>query len=291
MLRVLSPPPVPAAEEGPRGRISVRETSCSTLIHPLNYGQSTGYTANLYKGCTHGCVYCYAPSLTHDERRWGTYVDVKTNAPAVLERELRGLRKDEVFLSSASDPYQPVEARYRLTRRCLGVLLKHDFPVSVLTRSPLVLRDIDLLKEFDWARVGMSITSVPTRTFEPGVPPLERRIDTLRKLGEAGITTWVSLAPVVPGIITVDFDRLFQDLSSAGVSSVSFGILRFLGYEESRELFEQVARMTAAQALAGREEVVSRLSVLVREYGMEAADGLSWKPEGGGLPPLESFYL
>src|SRR6266852_1442296 len=120
-------------------KISVRETRCTTLLHRLAFGSSTGYTANFYKGCTHGCTYCYAPSLTHDERRWGTYVDVKVNAPAVLERELMSLRTEEVFLSSASDPYQPVEARYRLTRRCLELLQKKEFPTSILTRSPLVL--------------------------------------------------------------------------------------------------------------------------------------------------------
>ena len=104
-------PQMPAASQASRPGISVRETRCSTLIHKLNYRSSTGYTVNLYKGCTHGCVYCYAPSLTHDERRWGSYVDVKVNAPSVLGRELRGLEKEEVFLSSASDPYQPVEAK------------------------------------------------------------------------------------------------------------------------------------------------------------------------------------
>jgi DNA repair photolyase len=273
----------------PRGRVSVREVRCATLLHPLNYRSSTEYTANIYKGCTHGCVYCYAPSLTHDERRWGTYVDAKVNAPEVLDRELRSLRKDEVFLSSASDPYQPVEARYRLTRRCLGVLLKHGFPVSILTRSPLVLRDLDLIKKFGWVKVGMSITSVPTRRFEPGVPPLERRIDTLAKLSAAGITTWVSLAPVIPGIVEVDFDKLFRDLSKAGVSSVSFGILRFLGYEESKYMFEDAARTSFAEALAGKDEMTTRLSGLVKSYGMEPTDNESWKPEGPDATSLESF--
>ena len=251
------------------GRIAVRETRCSTLLHRLNYGSSTAYTANLYRGCTHGCTYCYAPSLTHDERRWGRYVDVKVNSPEVLEKELRGLRRDSVFLSSASDPYQPVEAKYRLTRRCLEVLLKKGFPASVLTRSPLVLRDVDLLARFEEVSVGMSITTVPVRQFEPGVPPLQRRIGTLRALGRAGIPTWVSLAPVVPGIVMVDLEKLFEDLSAAGVTSLSFGILRFAGYEESRRKFEGMSGVSFAEALAGRDEMVARLSDLVRRYGMK----------------------
>jgi DNA repair photolyase len=286
----LAPLELPAAPPQPRAAgITVRETRCNTLLHRLSYGSSTGYTANLYKGCTHGCVYCYAPSLTHDERKWGMYVDVKINAPEVLERELRGLKKDQVFLSSASDPYQPVEAKYGLTRRCLGKLRRHGFPVSILTRSPLVLRDLDILTRLDGVKVGMSITTVPVRQFEPGVPPLRRRIETLKKLGAAGISTWVSLAPVVPGIVMVDLDELFEDLNDAGVSSVSFGVLRFAGYEESKRMFEAAAQMTASEALVGREEVVARLSALVRRYGMEPSDDTSeWKPTGESVA-LDGF--
>jgi len=271
-------------------RLTVREVRCDTLLHPLAYRDSTGYTANLYRGCTHGCVYCYAPSLTHDERRWGSYVDVKVNAPQVLEKELRGLRKDEVFLSSASDPYQPVEARYGVTRRCLEVLLRHRYPVSILTRSPLVLRDVDLLKSFEWVRVGMSITSVPVRRYEPGVPPLQRRIDTLRKLSKVGISTWVSLAPVIPGIVLIDLDELFEELSSAGVSFVSFGVLRFAGYEESRSMFEETAVMRTREALLGREQIIAKLSKLVRQYSMVPKDKmLEWRPEAQSPPSLDSF--
>jgi len=268
----------------------VRESRCATLLHRLTYKSSTGYTANLYKGCTHGCVYCYAPSLIHDERSWGSYVDVKVNAPEVLERELRGLRKDQVFLSSASDPYQPMEARYGITRRCLELLLKNGFPVSILTRSPLVLRDLELLKKFEWVKVGMSISSVPLRGFEPGVPPLERRIETLKTLGQAGIPTWVSLAPVIPGLPMVDLDRLFEDLSHAAVGSVSFGILRFAGYDESRKMFEETSGMNTAEVLAGREEVVARLFHLVRRHRMEPKDDTSeWKPDTSDTQSLDGY--
>lgn len=272
--------PSPESDCSASPRITIRQVRCNTLIHDLAYRDSTGYTANLYKGCTHGCVYCYAPSLTHDERRWGTYVDVKINAPQVLEKELSGLRRGQVFLSSASDPYQPVEAKYKVTRRCLEVLRMRGFPVSILTRSPLVLRDLDILTKLAWVRVGMSITTVPVRRFEPGVPPLQRRIDTLRKLARSGISTWVSLAPVIPGIIMVDLDELFEELSDAGVSSVSFNILRFAGYEESRLMFEAACGASAKDALVGQADVATKLSRLIREHGMEPKeDMMVWKPE------------
>jgi len=215
---------------------------------------------------------------------------VKVNAPQVLEKELRTLRKDQVFLSSASDPYQPVEARYGVTRRCLDALLRSRFPVSILTRSPLVLRDMELLKRFDWVRVGVSITTVPVRSFEPGVPPLRRRIDTLRKLGAAGIPTYVSLAPVIPGVVMVDLEELFGELCEAGVSSVSFNILRFTGYEESRRMFEAISGMSTTEALRGGEEMEARLSRLVRQFGMEPkGDAFEWKPEVDGPRPLDAF--
>jgi DNA repair photolyase len=289
-MSLISIQPPSTLPDSDGNRISVRETRCTTLLHRLEYGSSTGYTANLYKGCTHGCTYCYAPSLTHDERKWGRYVDVKVNAPEVLEREIRGLRKDQVFLSSASDPYQPVEAKYGITRRCLESLLRNGFPVSILTRSPLVLRDLDLLRKFDWVKAGMSITTVPVRQFEPGVPPLERRIVTLRKLAEAGIQTWVSLAPVIPGIMMIDLDQLFEELSDAGVSSVSFGILRFTGYEESKKMFEEAAQMSTAKTLVGRDGIVARLSDIVKRYEMESTDdSTGWKSNKSNLPSLDTF--
>ncbi|HXW95421.1 MAG TPA: radical SAM protein [Nitrososphaerales archaeon] len=288
MSELISPQPSFAGLSG--GRLTVREVRCNTLLHALAYRDSTGYTANLYKGCTHGCVYCYAPSLTHDERKWGTYVDVKVNAPQVLEKELKGLRKDEVFLSSASDPYQPVEARYGITRRCLEVLRRHRYPVSILTRSPLVLRDLDLLKTFEWVRVGMSITTVPVRRFEPGVPPLQRRIDTLRKLSKAGILTWVSLAPVIPGIVLIDLDELFEELSNACVSSVSFGVLRFAGYEESRSMFEATAGMGTNEALSGQQQIIAKLSKLVRHYSMVPRDEMpEWRADTQSPSSLDNF--
>jgi DNA repair photolyase len=270
-------------------KIAIREVRCSTLVHKLNFRGSTGYTANFYKGCTHGCVYCYAPSLIHDDREWGSYVDVKVNAPRTLERELRSLELEEVFLSSASDPYQPIEARYRVTRRCLEILQRNRFPVSVLTRSPLVLRDLDILKKMDWLSVGMSITTVPTREFEPGVPPLQRRIDTLKKLHDEGIRTRVSLAPVIPGVVVLDLDRLFSDLSDAGVESVMFGVLRFTGYLESKKMFEEATGMSVEEALVGRDKLVDRLSKLVRSYGMDSRDDAAdWKIDSN-VESLDAF--
>lgn len=264
----------------PSSGAAVREVRCSTVLHRLNYGSSSEYTANFYRGCVHGCVYCYAPSLVHDERRWGDYVDVKINSPSVLDKELCDLERDIIFISSASDPYQPAEAKYRITRKSLQVIQKHDFPALILTRSPLVLRDIDILKKLNWARVGFSISTASDHFFEPGVPSLQRRLDALRKLNEAGIQTWVSLAPIIPSVIVKELDRLFSELSNAKISGISLGLLRFIGYEASKIMFEERTGTSASEALVGSARVTKEVHELADKYGLDTScSALSWRKQ------------
>ena len=261
--------------------LKITEVRCKTLIHEMYPGERE-YTANFYRGCSHGCTYCYVPSLIHDERSWGAFVDAKVNSPEVLNRELKGLKKGVVFLSSATDPYQPVEAKYGITRRCLEVLLRHEFPVVILTRSPLVLRDIDLLKRFDWVRVGFSISSVPERFYEPGVSPLERRIESLSRLNGAGIKTWVSMAPLIPSLMHIDLRSVMEALRGAGVSAISARILRFQDYPESREMFEKTIGGSSADSTLGGEKIIAEVKELIDEYGFEdVATVLNWQPKGG----------
>ena len=261
--------------------LKITEVRCKTLIHEMYPGERE-YTANFYRGCSHGCTYCYVPSLIHDERSWGAFVDAKVNSPEVLNRELKGLKKGVVFLSSATDPYQPVEAKYGITRRCLEVLLRHEFPVVILTRSPLVLRDIDLLKRFDWVRVGFSISSVPERFYEPGVSPLERRIESLSRLNGAGIKTWVSMAPLIPSLMHIDLRGVMEALHGAGVSAISPRILRFQDYPESREMFEKTIGGSSADSTLGGEKIIAEVKELIYEYGFEdVATVLNWQPKGG----------
>ncbi len=260
--------------------LEVREVKCSTVLRRMNFSHVSEYTANFYRGCTHGCVYCYAPSLIHDERRWGYFVDAKANSPQLLRKELGQIHEKEVvFLSSASDPYQPVEARFKITRRCLEALLERDFPVIILTRSPLVLRDTDLLKKFTWLRVGCSISSVSNKFYEPGVVSVSRRIETLRRLHEHGITTWVSMAPVIPQLVLEDVGMLLKKLKKSGVSCVVFGMLRFIGYEESRIMFEQRTNLRSASVMRKEKEVREEIAKLVSSNGLDSYSVLEWSRE------------
>jgi DNA repair photolyase len=173
-----------------------------------------GYAINPYVGCVHGCVYCYARFMKrltgHTEERWGQFLDAKVNAREVLKRQLerrRGPIKDVVFLSSVTDPYLPAESKLQLTRGILEVLLEYQVPVSILTKSDLVLRDIDLLRQFEECSVGLSLMSVDevlAYRFEPHAPSPIRRIQALRGLKENKIHTYAFISPYFPRLSNIE---------------------------------------------------------------------------------------
>ena len=164
------------------------------------------YVINPYLGCGHGCRYCYAVFMRkyshHHQSPWGSFVEAKTNIAEVLNSELpRKKRLGRVLLSSVCDPYQPLEHRYQLTRACLEALKNWGWEINILTRSPLVTRDLDILSETPGVSVGFSI---PTdndevrKVLEPNAPPIGARLSALKRLHEAGISTWVFIAPILP---------------------------------------------------------------------------------------------
>jgi DNA repair photolyase len=162
------------------------------------------YCINPYVGCGHGCRYCYASFMkrfTGHPEPWGEFIDVKINSPQVLRRQLMRAKPGLVSLSTVTDPYQPIERKYQITRRSLEALLEHQFPVSLLTRSPLCLRDIDLFKQFKTIDVGLSVTTHDEemrKIFEPHSPSIASRIETLRTLHNEKIATYVFIGPMLP---------------------------------------------------------------------------------------------
>lgn len=165
------------------------------------------YTINPYRGCLFGCSYCYASRFVHEDSEkkaaWGTWVEVKTNAVDALQRESHKLFGKSIFIASATDPYQPVERKLELTRALLETVLM-AFPghVHIQTRSPMVVRDIDLFRRFgDSLTVGISLptdSDVVRRVFEPRAPAIFRRIRAAQELRANGIRTTASVAPLLP---------------------------------------------------------------------------------------------
>ena len=132
------------------GKTQIKTIQCKSVLTRSRLPE-VDYCINPYVGCLHGCIYCYARFMkrfTGHTEKWGKFIDVKINAPEVLEKELsRSPEKGTVLLGSVTDAYQPIERKYKITRAILEILLKHHFPISILTKSDLVVRDIDLLKK------------------------------------------------------------------------------------------------------------------------------------------------
>jgi len=173
---------------------------CKTIAKKvLVKSKLTDYCINPYTNCSHACTYCYVPKMPWNRgKKWGEEVLVKTNAAEVLEKELLKSKRGTVLLSSATDAWQPIEENYGITRACLEVLANTDWPISALTKSPLVCRDIDVFKKFSNATIGLTISTDDdsiAKTFEPHAPPISTRIKALGTLHDAGLRTYAFVGP------------------------------------------------------------------------------------------------
>lgn len=207
-------------------KIKAKSVLNKTGIHGL------GYAINPYVGCIHGCVYCYAcfmKRLTGHSERWGTFLDAKVNAREVLKRQLAKRKralKDVVLLSSVTDPYLPAESKFQLTRGILEVLLEYQVPISILTKSDLVLRDIDLFRQFEECSVGLSLMTVDellARRFEPHAPSPMRRIQALRGLKTNNIHTYAFISPYLPRLSNIEqlMEALDGIIEEVGVEALN----------------------------------------------------------------------
>ncbi|HLD05148.1 MAG TPA: radical SAM protein [Candidatus Nanoarchaeia archaeon] len=182
------------------------------------------YVINPYVGCMHACPYCYAvfmKRVTKHKEPWGKFVDVKMNAPELLEKEIKKAKKGLVLMSSVTDAYHPLEIRYKLTRRLLEILLKYQFPISVLTKSDLVTRDIDVLKRFKSCEVGFSFLSFNDqhrKDFEPVAASPERRLEAMKKLKKAGIKVYAFMGPIFPYLTNIE--EMLKKFKELGVDMV-----------------------------------------------------------------------
>ena len=199
--------------------LEVREIKCRSILSKCKI-YSVDYSINPYLGCEHACKYCFARYMAKyagkKSEEWGSFVHVKVNAPEVLKKELSGAKRGVVLLSSVCDPYQPLEKKYMLTRKILRVLANHDFPLTILTKSPLVLRDLDILKNFSDVEVGFTIVTLDERArsiFEPRAPSIKSRIEALAELKKERIQTYAMLGPFLPFISERDLEELIRILS------------------------------------------------------------------------------
>lgn len=197
------------------------------------------YSVNPYRGCFHGCLYCYArPSHQYLDFGAGTDFDrkivVKVNAPELLDRRIRrpSWTFEPIAFSGNTDCYQPLEASYGLTRRCLEVCLAHGTPVGVITKGTVIRRDVPLLAELHrraGARVSISqafARDEDRRVFDPWAPPVEARFETMRRLADAGIPVGVAVSPIIPGVNDSQIPEVLARAKEAGARHAFMTLLR-----------------------------------------------------------------
>ncbi|MFN3477189.1 MAG: radical SAM protein [Candidatus Methylomirabilales bacterium] len=245
----------------------VDELSVKGALQPSGI-PGVDWVINPYVGCSHSCLYCYAVFMRRVyqiQEPWGEFLRPKVNVPELLLHERRRLKPGQVvLLSSVTDPYVPQEKRYRLTRRCLEALLETPVQVRILTRSPLVLRDLDVLVALN-ARVGISVTTDRedvARAFELRNPSIRSRVKTLKALREAGLQTQAFIAPLLPytgpeavaellaGIVTeVLLDRMNYANRRLRALYERFGASHLLTEEGAEEALEALTKAFEAQGV------------------------------------------
>jgi DNA repair photolyase len=267
------------------GEPIVRETVCKSI---LNRSGLSDYSLNCYTGCTHACVYCYARFMQrfhpHDEP-WGAFVDVKVNAVEVLKRQLRRAVPGTVFVSSACDGWQPVEAEWRLTRRCCELLLERGFELHVLTKSTLVLRDLDVFAGQP-VQLGVTLTTLDERLselWEPEAASVQERLAVIKAAGDAGVQTSVMFGPLLPFLSDSQtaIDALVEQAADLGIDRIWVDALnprprvwpavaellrrKFpdLLQPYRKILFDQAARTQYLKELRGRVEQAARRKSLM----------------------------
>jgi DNA repair photolyase len=226
-----------------RGRTRYLHDTSRRIIS-TNTSPDVGFDASLnpYRGCEHGCAYCYARP-THEYLGLSAGLDfertilVKREAPTLLEAELasKRWRPQVLAFSGVTDPYQPVERALGITRGCLEVLARFRNPVGLITKNALVMRDVDLLAEMaSWngARVTLSITTLDEdlrRALEPRTSTIERRLEAVARLAAAGVPVGVNIAPIIPGLTDPDIPELLRLAAQAGASHAGYTMLRLPG--------------------------------------------------------------
>jgi DNA repair photolyase len=291
-----------------------REEPCRSALNRVK-GMGFKWSLNPYMGCVHRCTFCYVRAFERradrpSDDRYGTSIRVKVNVADVLRRELArpSWEREWIAIGAATDPYQPAEGRYRLTRACIGALAEAHNPFSIITRGPMIVRDIDVLVQAA-RRANVSVTfSIPTvaeevwRKTEPSTAHPRQRLKAVSKLVEAGIKTGVGMAPILPGISSSpsqlrDVIRAAREAGACGVwANLLFlrpgtreHFLESLARDWPEEL-ERYERLYRGRAYLRKEEtkpVREQVAALAKEYGIRDRRRVRLAPE----PPVIAEQL
>jgi len=210
--------------------MKINEVKCKTALSKSNL-PGLDYSLNPYRGCQHSCAYCYVPNVLRINReKWGGFVDIKTNIPNILSKELKKKKPGVVGISTVTDPYQPVEKKYKLTRYCLEQLLLHDFPICIQTKSDLILRDVDIISRFSNSEILVSIATLnddERRILEPNSSSIQKRLNILEDFSKNGIKTSVFFGPVYPTIKKQEIEEIIKTFYEKDVDEIIIDKMNF----------------------------------------------------------------
>jgi len=220
--------------------VEYREEPCRSALNRVQ-GMGFKWSLNPYMGCVHRCTFCYVRAFERradrpSDDRYGTSIRVKTNIAEVLRKELArpSWQREAIALGAATDPYQPAEGRYKLSRACIEIVGASGSPLRIITRGPMIVRDLDVLVEAS-RRADISVTfSIPTldvdiwRKTEPGTAPPHQRLRALKELVDAGVHVGVGMAPILPGLS--DRPELLEDVVRAARAAGATGVWANLLY-------------------------------------------------------------
>ncbi|MDX6481219.1 MAG: hypothetical protein QOG85_1729 [Gaiellaceae bacterium] len=286
-------------------RVEYREEPCRNALNRVR-GMPFAWSLNPYMGCVHQCTFCYVRAFeARADRPWddryGASIRVKTNIAERLRRELAraSWEREAVVIGAATDPYQPVEGRYRLTRACIEAFRDAASPFSIITRGPLIVRDVDLLAEAA-SRAEVSVTfSIPTldreiwQRTEPGTAPPRQRLRALKQLVDAGVKAGVGMAPILPGLS--DKPELLADVvreaRAAGATSIWANVLHLQAgtrehfltalardWPEQLPRYEELYRGSGYLPRKEADPVRERVRALAREHGIRDRRRVRFKP-------------
>ncbi|KAA0005969.1 MAG: radical SAM protein [Thermoplasmata archaeon] len=201
----------------------IKEIYCKTALSKSEL-PDIDYSLNPYRGCEHACLYCYVPNvLSIPRKEWGKFVEIRRNIPTILAKELKKKERGVIGLSTVTDPYQPVEKDYKLSRLCVEQIAKSDFPLDVQTKSDLIVRDIDVLKKVKEVVVGLTIPTLKDeerKILEPVAPPIDKRLKALEKLAREGIRNYVFFGPAYPSIELDEVKEIVECFVEHGANTI-----------------------------------------------------------------------
>lgn len=274
--------------------IKIQEIQAKSIVARTKV-PSADYVINPYTGCQFGCMYCFATFMGRfvgeSNDNWGNYVYVKANAVELMQKDIQRLIKKtpppRVVLSTVTDPYQGLEKKYQLTRGILETFARYDYQgrVGLLTKSPMILRDVDVLTKINHVEVGLSITTSDdklSRFLEVQAPSASARIRTLKNLNEAGIKTYVFVGPLLPHIKYKPelLEKLFSEISAAGTKKVKVEYLNLPKYVRGRfqkVLKDEPQEVREIYSQSQSKEYRDEMEIIVREqlekYGFDLTYG------------------